>query len=74
MVDMRDLALAIDMWDERGVPTAVGRVRNIVIGHAVYDAAVALYPAHKITLSWGCSLIKTSRRDPPLDYRGPSRP
>lgn len=53
--------MAVHTWQHSSFHTVVARVLHINVAHAAFDAAVAAYPGHRVTLQEGMRVIRDDR-------------
>jgi hypothetical protein len=68
------LRYTLDVYDERGsLVEVLGRVADLAVAHAAFDAAVAKYPDKRICIRERCRVIGSSDRPGVIDNPTPAR-
>jgi hypothetical protein len=58
------LRYTLDVYDERdNLVEVLGRVADLAVAHAAFEAVVAKYPTKRIFIREGCRVIRSSDRD-----------
>jgi hypothetical protein len=60
---VESLRYTLDVYDERGnLVEVLGRVADLAVAHAAFEAAVAKYPDKRICIRERCRVIRSSDR------------
>ena len=59
---IRDLAYSIDVWDDRdNLIEHIGKISNLMVARAAFDAAVLERPGKPVTLRQGARVVRTTK-------------